>query len=96
MSDLGELRIVVCHRGWVFVGYVSRKEGPCGPEVVISRAKNIRDWGTTEGLGQLTQGPKSGTVLDSVPGGTCCLHPLQIIWSGPVAEKGWDEYLADK
>jgi len=39
-----QCRIVVCHRRWIFVGLVSREDGPAGPEIVIRRAKNIRRW----------------------------------------------------
>lgn len=88
-----ECRLVVCHRGYIFIGYVSRREGPIGPEIIIERAKNLRRWGTTRGLGELVDGPTPNTVLDDAPQ-PVCLHPLQIIWSGPVNSKLWEEHLA--
>ena len=34
--------------------------------LVLSRAKNIRKWGTSQGLGELVSGPLPNTVLDNV------------------------------
>lgn len=92
MSTEGQCRIVVCHRRWIFVGLVAREDGPMGPEIVIRRAKNIRRWGTKKGLGELHNGPKAETVLDDAPQ-PVCLHPMQIIWSGPVSLKHWEKHL---
>ena len=58
----GPIKIVVVDRGFVYVGHVT--EGP--DFLVITSAKNIRIWGTTKGLGELVNGPLSGTKLDSV------------------------------
>lgn len=59
--EIGEKRIIVADRGWVFVGScVDNADG----SVTIRGAKNIRRWGTTAGLGQLVSGPLSGTVTD--------------------------------
>lgn len=54
--------IVVLDRGFVYVGDVSIS----GDFVTIKNAKNIRLWGTTQGLGELCNGPLSGTKLDAV------------------------------
>jgi len=70
---MSNVRIVVAQRGWVFVGEVEQTEN----EVVISKAKNVRRWGTTKGLGELSTGPKSATVLDDA--GTVRLHPLAVV-----------------
>lgn len=60
-SNNGELRIVVLDRGWVVIGLLYRN----GDECRLERAKIIRRWGTTRGLGQLaTGGPTRETVLD--------------------------------
>ncbi len=59
--DLG-LQIVVLDRGFVYVGKVTLSGGEC----VIREAKNIRRWGTTNGLGQLVGGPTPNTELDVV------------------------------
>jgi hypothetical protein len=52
--------IIVCDRGYVYVGDCTIDESFC----VIKNAKNIRKWGTTKGLGELKDGPLHGTVLD--------------------------------
>jgi len=55
-------QIVVLDRGFVYVGDVTLD----GDFVLIKNAKNLRVWGTTKGLGELRQGPLSGTKLDDV------------------------------
>jgi hypothetical protein len=60
----GDIKIVVLDRGFVYVGRVSIDETL--DMVQITNAKNIRAWGTTRGLGELVQGPLSGTKLDDV------------------------------
>ena len=50
----GEKRIIVADRGWVFVG--NREDHEDG-SVTIRNAQNIRNWGTTKGLGELVNGP---------------------------------------
>jgi hypothetical protein len=59
--SLGQ-NIVVLDRGFVYVGDVV--EGP--EKLTISNAKNIRRWGTTKGLGELTSGPLEDTIIDPV------------------------------
>lgn len=54
--------IVVLDRGFVYVGNVQCDADWC----VITDARNIRVWGTTKGLGELTTGPTDKTVLDHV------------------------------
>jgi hypothetical protein len=54
--------IAVLDRGFVYVGDVTCDDQWC----VITNAKNIRQWGTTNGLGELVSGPTSKTVLDQV------------------------------
>ena len=54
--------IVVLDRGWVYVGDVTIT----GDYLRIENAKNIRVWGTTQGLGELISGPTSSTKLDHV------------------------------
>jgi len=69
-----KLQIIVCHRGWVFVGVVTDSDD----EVVIANASNIRRWGTSEGLGELAlKGPLEETKLDKA--GTVRVHPLSIV-----------------
>lgn len=59
--DLGQ-NIVVLDRGFVYVGNVIELPD----RVIIRNAKNIRVWGTTKGLGELREGPLTGTKLDVV------------------------------
>jgi hypothetical protein len=54
--------IVVLDRGFVYVGDVTIR----GDFLHVTKAKNIRYWGTSRGLGQLRNGPLSGTKLDDV------------------------------
>ena len=54
------LAIVVLDRGFVYIGKVTMENDWC----VIENAKNIRIWGTTNGLGELVKGPTKNTKLD--------------------------------
>ena len=54
--------IVVLDRGFVYVGNVTCDSEWC----VITQAQNIRQWGTTKGLGELVNGPLPSTKLDAV------------------------------
>jgi hypothetical protein len=58
-KDIGQ-QIVVLDRGFVYVGNVELDNH----FVWITKAKNIRIWGTTKGLGELRNGPLSATKLD--------------------------------
>lgn len=60
-QDMGQ-NIVVLDRGFVYVGHVTIE----GDFVVITNANNIRYWGTKNGLGELTNGPKPETKLDHI------------------------------
>lgn len=73
-------KIVVADKGWVFVGDVA--ENPDGT-ITITNAKNIRVWGTTQGLGQLRNGPTNQTVTDEY--GTVVCKPVFMI----DVEDGW-------
>lgn len=55
-----KVQIVIAPRGWVFVGYTEIVD----QDLVISRARVIRIWGTTAGIGELTSGPTNKTKLD--------------------------------
>ena len=55
-------QIVVADRGFVYVGTVKTD----GDFATITNARNIRKWGTTQGLGELIDGPKPETKLDMV------------------------------
>lgn len=59
------LNIVILDRGFVYVGDVSID----GDWLLIQDAKNVRRWGTSQGLGELAaKGPQPETKLDM--GGT--------------------------
>ena len=56
-------RIVVLDNGFIYVGNLSIHDGI----VTIADAKNIRQWGTSQGLGELAlKGPTKNTILDEV------------------------------
>ena len=54
--------IVVLDRGFVYVGDVTID----GDWLYITNAKNVRTWGTKNGLGELRNGPLESTKLDVV------------------------------
>ena len=55
------IKICVLDRGFVYVGIPS---GMDTDTLLINRARNIRYWGTTQGLAELINGPTRKTVLD--------------------------------
>jgi hypothetical protein len=59
-------RIIVGHSGWVWCGIFSQNEAES--MCYFDDAYCVRIWGTTEGLGQLCEGPLSDTILDPIPG----------------------------
>ena len=67
------LSIVVLDRGFVYIGFAKTD----GEWVYIDKAKNIRYWGTSKGLGELVSGPTSSTKLDSVGNIKVPFHALQ-------------------
>lgn len=68
------IAIVVLDRGFVYVGQATIDGDWC----VINKAQNIRQWGTTRGLGELVNGPLKDTKLDPV--GTV-LAPMRAVIS---------------
>lgn len=83
-----DVRIVVAQRGWVFVGYWTQK----GDEVTLLKARCVRRWGTTTGLGQIASaGPTADTTLDD--GGTLRLHRLGVVVSYDCNPKPWKQHL---
>ena len=56
-------QIAVLDRGFVYIGYCSLD----GDILTISRAQNIRRWGTSNGLGELAlKGPQPNTKINEV------------------------------
>lgn len=77
---MGDMRIIIADRGWVFVGNC---QDHADGSVTITNCRNIRKWGTSAGLGELVNGPKSGTVADAY--GTVRTLPIASI----AVVKGW-------
>ena len=61
---MGEIRIVILQRGWVYIGRFTRNENLCQ----LKNAYCIRTWGTTKGLQELVNGATTKTVLDKCEG----------------------------
>ena len=81
----GEIRIVICQRGFVFVGRVTQD----GDQVTIRNAQNIRQWGTTRGLGEIAaSGPTTNTKLD--PAGTVSTHVLTVVATLSCSQSAWE------
>lgn len=57
--------IFVCDRGHVIVGQ-STMSKELDFAFHLSKSQTIRNWGTTEGLAQLQNGPTEATVVDAV------------------------------
>jgi hypothetical protein len=77
------VQIVVAQRGWVFAGRVTQE----GDDIVIRNAKNIRQWGTTKGLGELVNGPLSSTKYDDY--GTVRMPALSVVARIDAKEGAW-------
>ena len=75
-------QIVVIDNNFVHVGDCSIQEGL----LCIDNAKNIRVWGTTEGLGQLISGPTKETKADDL--GTVLVPVARVVFFLRVV-KGW-------
>lgn len=60
-KNMGQ-NIAVLDRGFVYVGDVEDQ----GEWMVITKCKNIRVWGTKNGLGELRNGPTASTIQDEV------------------------------
>ena len=80
-KDLGR-QIVVVDNGFVHVGECSISEGL----LCIDNCKNIRRWGTLQGLGQLISGPLKDTVADDC--GTVLVPIARVVFFLRVV-KGW-------
>ena len=75
MSESKRYAIIIAPRGWVWVGQLAMD----GDMVVLTRARNVRIWGTTDGLLELAaDGPTKQTKLDGKKGGTVSFHVLAV------------------
>ena len=72
---IGDKRIIVADRGWVFVGDCEDHEDG---SVTIRNTQNIRNWGTTRGLGELASGPVNGKTKYDPCGVVRCTPIVQI------------------
>lgn len=61
---IGDIKIVVLQRGWVYIGKFERNGNDCK----LHNAYNIRKWGTTKGLPELVNGKLDDTILDKCEG----------------------------
>jgi len=73
VKKLGK-QIVVVDNGFVHVGDCSIQDG----FLRINRARNIRVWGTSKGLGELRNGPTEKTVFDEA--GTILIPTARIVF----------------
>ena len=80
-QTIGDKRIIVADRGWVFVGDCEDHEDG---SVTIRNTQNIRNWGTTRGLGELVNGPIANKTKFDPYGVVRCIPIVQI---GVIA--GW-------
>lgn len=83
----GDVRIVILQRGWIYVGRFSRDGDMCK----LENARCIRYWGTTDGLGELRNGPTSKTKLD--PPTTAEFHILTVVNILHACEDGWKNHV---
>lgn len=87
-QDAGDIKIAVLDRGFVYIGRVQLHRDDFGNSwVILNNAKNIRIWGTKNGLGQLVNGPTAETKLDTV--GTVRVTLKALISLIDVDQKAW-------
>lgn len=83
----GDVRICILQRGWIYVGRFSRDGDMCK----LENGRCIRYWGTTDGIGELRNGPTSKTKLD--PPTTVEFHVLTSVAILHVCEDGWKSHV---
>ena len=84
----GTTKIVVLQRGWVLVGNLDSSN----TKNKLYNASVIRVWGTTKGLGELSEGPLSTTILDKC-NGVVEFHELSVVLEISVNEEKWKNHL---
>ena len=87
---MSETKIVVCDRGHVLVGVVDPHPS-LAFHWLVSPGRAIRRWGTTEGLAQLSAGPREQTKLDAL--GTFEVPWRAVLFFIIAEEEKWREYL---
>lgn len=84
--EQGEVKIVVLQRGWVFVGRFFKDGTACR----LENSFVIRNWGTTQGLGEIaSKGPTDSTKLD--PSGSVSFNELTVVVMLDCEEKLWKQ-----
>jgi len=82
--EQGEVKIAVLQRGWVFVGRYYKDGTACR----LENSSVIRNWGTTQGLGEIaSDGPTSNTKLD--PAGVVRFNELTAVLIMDCEESKW-------
>ena len=75
--------IVVVDSGFVFCGDCVND----GTTLVLTNVKQLRQWGTSKGLGELVSGPTKKTIMDPIPS---VIVPLpRVIFTIPVNSNVW-------
>lgn len=64
--EIGMLAIITMNDGWMYVGEVL-DDGRASGEIQLNLACNLREWGTSNGYGELVSAPHRDTVLDAMP-----------------------------
>ena len=82
------IKIVILQRGWVMIGRFKR----IGSDCKLYDASVVRNWGTTKGLGELTNGPLKNTKLDKCYG-LVEFDWLTVVASIDVKERTWKKEL---
>ena len=78
-------QIVVVDSGFVFLGDCISDQDT----LVMTNVKQLRQWGTSRGLGELVDGPTPKTVMDPIPS---VIVPLaRVIFTIPVNESKWSK-----
>ena len=75
--------IVVVDSGFVFCGDCIQDPDT----LVITNVKQLRQWGTSRGLGELVNGPTPKTVMDPIP--SVIIPRSRVIFTIPVNESKW-------
>ena len=78
-------QIVVVDSGFVFLGDCISDQDT----LVMTNVKQLRQWGTSRGLGQLVDGPTAQTVMDPIP--SVIVPRPRVIFTIPVNESKWSK-----
>lgn len=87
-NSTGNMKIVILQRGWVMVGRFERNGSDCK----LHNAAVIRSWGTTKGVGELSNGPLKDTKIDPT-NGLVEFDYLTVVATISVDEKSWAKAL---